>query len=86
LSDAFFVMKIANAALPQFSRQALRARNHRLSKCYCDDATASREEDNDRNLRQRTFYTKAKYIDRTSRHSNGRSKAAITRYCRHWTA
>ena len=31
--DAFFVMKIANAALSQFSRQALRARNHRLSKC-----------------------------------------------------
>ena len=29
-------MKIANAALPQFSRQALRARNHRLSKCSMD--------------------------------------------------
>jgi len=30
-------MKIANASLPQFSRQALRARKYRLSKC-CTDA------------------------------------------------
>ncbi len=29
-------MKIANAALLQFSRQALRARNRRLSKCSRD--------------------------------------------------
>ena len=34
--DAFFVMKIANASLTKFSRQALRARNHRLSKSYAD--------------------------------------------------
>ncbi len=40
MSDAFFVMKIANAALSQFSRQALGARNHRLSKCYGDASGA----------------------------------------------
>jgi len=33
-------MKIANATLPQFSRQALRARNHRLSKCSTDASGA----------------------------------------------
>jgi len=36
-------MKIANATLSQFSRQALRARNHRLSKCYVVAASAARE-------------------------------------------
>jgi len=33
-------MKIATATLPQFSRQALRARNHRLSKCSMDAPSA----------------------------------------------
>jgi len=36
-------MKIATATLSQYSRQALRARNHRLSKCSMDAARAERK-------------------------------------------